>query len=276
EVTFTKDVAPILQENCQICHQPGAIGPMSLMSYEEVRPWASVIRQRVVEREMPPYHYDTDVGIQELKEDKRLSREEIETIAAWVDAGAPLGDPADMPPPAEFPDPAEWRLASILGEPDLVVKSKPFDVPGEGQDLWWEPLVEIPTDKPRYIRGIEVKPSVAGRAVGHHANTTLHARDEHGELQNLSGTRLTESAPGKRGEIVPEGAGRLLPPNSLVRWSIHYYPTGEGVQDEVTELAFWFHPEGYEPEYEQTLSQYPLDGDLHIEPHGTAMTQGFH
>src|SRR5690606_2025809 len=86
EVTFTKDVAPILQENCQICHQPGAIGPMSLMSYEEVRPWASVIRQRVVEREMPPYHYDTDVGIQELKEDKRLSREEIETIAAWVDA----------------------------------------------------------------------------------------------------------------------------------------------------------------------------------------------
>ena len=95
-VTFARDVAPILQENCQICHQPGAIGPMSLLTYEEVRPWASVIKLRVEQQEMPPYHYDTDVGIQELKHDKRLTAEQIETIALWVDQGAPLGDPIRM------------------------------------------------------------------------------------------------------------------------------------------------------------------------------------
>ena len=87
EVTFAGDVAVILQDNCQVCHQPGAIGPMSLMTYEEVRPWGPMIREQVITREMPPYHYDTDVGIQRLKEDKRLSKEEIQTIVTWVDAG---------------------------------------------------------------------------------------------------------------------------------------------------------------------------------------------
>ena len=88
---------------------------MNLMTYEEVRPWAPLIRERVVERAMPPYHYDTDIGIQRLKEDKRLSSQEIRTIVAWVDSGAPLGDPADMPPPVEWPDAGEWRLAPELG-----------------------------------------------------------------------------------------------------------------------------------------------------------------
>ena len=111
DVTFARDVAVILQENCQVCHQPGAIGPMSLMTYEEVRPWAPMIREQVSTREIPPYHYDTDVGIQRLKEDKRLSEEEIQTIVAWIDAGTPVGDLAEMPPPVEWPDAGEWRLA---------------------------------------------------------------------------------------------------------------------------------------------------------------------
>ena len=84
EVTFTKDVAKLLQENCQVCHQAGGIGPMPLMTFEQVKAFAPLIRQRVLAREMPPYHYDTDVGIQQLKYDARLSDEEISTIVAWV------------------------------------------------------------------------------------------------------------------------------------------------------------------------------------------------
>ena len=133
EITFAGDVAEILQQNCQVCHRPGAIGPMSLLTYEEVRPWAPMIRDQVLAREMPPYHYDTDVGIQRLKEDKRLTEEDIRTIVAWVDAGAPFGREADLPAPVEWPDPAEWRLASRLGPPDLIVPSDPFDVPASGQ-----------------------------------------------------------------------------------------------------------------------------------------------
>ena len=112
---FAPDIALILQENCQVCHQPGAIGPMSFLTYDEVRPWAPIIREKVVTQEMPPYHYDTNVGLQELKSDARLSAEEIAMIAAWVDAGAPSGDLADMPPPVVWPDAAEWRLAERFG-----------------------------------------------------------------------------------------------------------------------------------------------------------------
>src|ERR687897_751040 len=110
-VTFAKDVAPILQKNCQQCHSAGAIGPMSLTTYEQVRPWARAIKARVLAGEMPPYRYDRTVGIQNLKYDLRLRDEEIMTIARWVDAGAPLGNPADMPPPVTFPDPTKWEFA---------------------------------------------------------------------------------------------------------------------------------------------------------------------
>ena len=275
DVTFARDVAPLFQQNCQVCHQPGQIGPMSLITYEQVRPWAPMIREKVLTQEMPPYHYDTNIGIQALKEDKRLSADEIATIVAWVDEGAPMGDPADMPPPVTWPDPAEWKFAEMFGQPDLVVPAKPIDIPAEGQDLWWEPLVEIPLDEDRWIKAIEVKPSVEGRKVVHHANTTLYLPGDDGELEGQRG-RYTEYASGKLGEIIPEGAGRLLPANSFVRWSIHIFTSGEAIEGEVTELAFWLHPEGYEPEYVQDLANYPMQGDLDIPPHGTAMVTGYH
>lgn len=275
EVTFTRDIAPLLQQNCEVCHQPGQIGPMSLITYDQVRPWAPIIREKVVTQEMPPYHYDTNIGIQELKEDKRLSPEEIATFVAWVDAGAPMGDPADMPPPVTWPDPAEWRFAELFGQPDVVVPAKPIDIPAAGQDLWWEPLVEVPLEEDRWIKAIEVKPSVPGRRVVHHANTTLYLPNASGDLEGQGG-RYTEYASGKLGEIIPEGAGRLLPANSFVRWSIHIFPNGEAIEGEVTELGFWLHPEGYEPEYIQDLASYRMEGDLDIAPHGTAMVTGYH
>ena len=96
-VTFTKDIAPIFQEKCQDCHHKGTAAPMSLVTYEESRPWAKSIKSRVVSRNMPPWHIDMTTGIQKFKNDMSLSDEQIATIARWVDAGAPQGDAKDMP-----------------------------------------------------------------------------------------------------------------------------------------------------------------------------------
>ena len=140
--TYAKEVSRIIQENCQNCHQPGSIGPMSFMSYEEVRPWAPLIQLKVTTREMPPYHYDNDVGIQNLQNDWRLSQDEIDTIVDWVNAGSPLGNPEDLPQPKMFPAVDDWRLAAELGPPDHTIKSEAWDVPANGQDLWWKPIVD--------------------------------------------------------------------------------------------------------------------------------------
>jgi mono/diheme cytochrome c family protein len=274
-VTFTADVMPILQQNCQVCHQAGGIGPMSLMTYQEVRRWSSRIKQQVVERNMPPYQYDTDFGIQDLQYDARLSEEEIQTIADWVDSGMAEGDPADMPPPVDWPDPADFRLAEQFGPPDVIVRSEPYSVPASGQDRWWQPVVESGITSDRCIRAIETKPSVVGRAVTHHANSSWRG-DGSGPFGG--GGQLSEYALGKLGEIIPEGACRTAPANGRVAFDIHYWPNGVEVIDDQVEVGIWFYPEDYEGEYRQTLSLYFLNGGrgFDIAPHGTLMTQGFH
>ena len=108
-VTFSKDVAPILQAKCQSCHEPGSIGPMSLITYQEARPWAKSIRARVSSRQMPPWHIDKSVGIQKFKNDMSLSDEQIETIVSWVDQGALQGNPADMPKPRPITTTLYWQ-----------------------------------------------------------------------------------------------------------------------------------------------------------------------
>src|ERR1700737_4158832 len=99
QVTFSKDVAPILQAKCQECHQPNSIAPMSLITFQETRPWARSIRERVITRQMPPWHIDQSVGVQKFKNDMSLTVEQVNTIVRWVDGGAPQGDPKDLPPP---------------------------------------------------------------------------------------------------------------------------------------------------------------------------------
>jgi mono/diheme cytochrome c family protein len=277
-VTFARDVAPILQKNCQQCHQPGAVGPMSLATFDEVRPWARAIKQKVVQREMPPYRYDEGVGIQKLKHDLRLTEAQIQTIARWVDNGAPLGNPADLPPAPKFPDPNQWAFADQFGEPDLIVRTKPFTLPAKGQDVWWRPTVPTGLSKDRCIKAISVKPSLKGRAAAHHANSDLVVFDEKSG-QYVERERISEYALGKVGEIVPPDACRTLPANSLIRWDVHYYPTGEELKDDVIEMGFWLYPEGHQAKYKQDLKLYTLlmkGSELEIPPHGTAMTQGFH
>src|SRR5207244_4245558 len=110
EVTFSKDVAPILQRSCQNCHRPGSIAPMSLLTYKDARPWARSIKEKVARRQMPPWHIDRNVGITKFKDDPSLTDAEIATISNWVDQGAVEGSPADMPPPRQFSDVDQWHL----------------------------------------------------------------------------------------------------------------------------------------------------------------------
>ena len=132
-ITFTKDIAPILQEKCQACHRPDSMAPMSLVTYEDVRPWAKAIRERVITRQMPPWHIDKTVGIQKFKNDRSLSNAQIDTIVKWVDAGVPKGDPKDMPPPKQWPDESKWNFAELFGSPpQLIIKSPDWTVPAVG------------------------------------------------------------------------------------------------------------------------------------------------
>lgn len=278
--TYAGEVSRIIQDNCQICHQPGQIGPMSFTSYEEVRPWAPLIALKVAQREMPPYQYDSDKGVQELKNDWRLEQDEIDTIVAWVNAGSPMGNLENLPPAKQFPAVGEWRLAEELGPPDHIIKSAKWDVPANGQDLWWEPEVDSGITEARCIKAVETLPSAAAHGSTHHANSHFMAQNENGEW--VPAGRLSEYAYGKLGEKVPEGACRTAPPDSKVGWSIHYYPDGKAVEDDQVSVGIWYWDEedGFNEKeaYAQDLRLYMLDGggDYLIPPHGTLMTQGFH
>src|SRR5207249_3141392 len=119
--TFTRDVAPILYSRCLACHRAGEVAPMSLLTYEEARPWARSIKNKVVARQMPPWQADPHVGV--FANDPRLTDAQITTIAAWVDAGAPQGDPTDLAKPPTFTD--GWQL----GEPDQIIELPEVQIP---------------------------------------------------------------------------------------------------------------------------------------------------
>src|SRR5580765_5676676 len=124
DVTFTRDIAPILQRSCQNCHHADGVAPMSLVTYEEVRPWARAMKTRTALRSqrgaMPPFFVEKNIGIQKFKHDPSLTEAQIATIGQWADSGAPRGNPADMPKPLDFDETDKWTI----GEPDLVLKSR--------------------------------------------------------------------------------------------------------------------------------------------------------
>ncbi|HEX6164179.1 MAG TPA: cytochrome c, partial [Vicinamibacterales bacterium] len=178
--TFTKDIAPIFQKKCEACHRPDSIAPMSLVSFEESRPWARSIKNRVATRQMPPWHIDPTVGITDFENDRSLSQKEIDTIVKWVDAGSPKGDPKDMPPPVQWPSEQGWNYAHLFGqkEPDLVIKSLPWTQKAGANDAWWKPVVETHLTEPRWVRALEIRPStVKGRKITHHAIARLQQRE---------------------------------------------------------------------------------------------------
>src|SRR6478672_7085269 len=169
--TFTKDIAPIFQEKCEACHRPDSMAPMSLMTYAEARPWARSIKARVADHQMPPWQIDRSVGVQKFKNDMSLTDDQVETIVRWVDAGAPQGDPKDMPPPKPLVTDNEWKgVRDGFGKPDLVVKSSEYTMPAEHQDVWYRPMSDIALTEPRWVKMVEIRPSnLKARKIIHHS-----------------------------------------------------------------------------------------------------------
>ena len=279
DVTFTRDIAPILQQSCQVCHRQGEMAPMSLVTYPEVRPWARSIRNKVVNREMPPWHIDKTIGIQKFKNDTSLSDDEIQTIASWVDAGAPQGDPADMPPPVQFADSSEWQI----GEPDLVVRYPEYLVPAVGPDLFGSSYTEQPLDLPsdRYIKAIQTRtPDASSRRVVHHAlsyavDADEQAMREAGDTGAAAAQFLVEYASGKSAEIYPDDAGLLLEAGRKLRVDYHLHSVGEEIPAKI-ELGLVFHPEEYEPKYRRWSKQLGQHAsDLDIPPGKVVRSDGY-
>ncbi len=285
QVTFTRDVAPIFQKACENCHRKDSIGPMSLVTYEEARPWARSIKARVAARQMPPWHIDKSVGIQKFQNDRSLTDDQIHTIVTWVDAGAPKGDMKDMPPPVEWPAEETWNFAEMFGEPDLIIKSPDYTMPARAQDAWYKPTVPTGVTEPRWVRAIEMRPgTVQGRKITHHALARLQQEEKNadGEVDpdiRLQAGLFMEWAVGKQGEIMRENSGKLLLPGSSIVWDIHYHAIGEEITDNV-EMAVYLYPKGQEPKYRQSLSLYSgITGgnrNLDIPPNTLNVSQNFH
>jgi hypothetical protein len=159
--TFNRDIVSILQRHCQSCHRPGQIGPMSLLRYEDARPWAKAIKTKVQSREMPPWFADSRYG--RFSNDRSLTRSEIDTIVSWVDAGAPAGRPQDAPPATVWPA-DNWLIA-----PDVIVRSPALAVPGKppGNVVeWTNVIVPGPFMKDTWVTSLEMKPGHV--SVTHH------------------------------------------------------------------------------------------------------------
>jgi hypothetical protein len=261
QVTFTKDVAPILQEHCQVCHRPDTFAPMSLLTYEEARPWAKSIRQKVLAREMPPWYIDKTVGVRHFKNDASLSDQEIATIEKWVDAGSPKGNPADMPPPRKFEDTDQWHM----GQPDLIV-TLPKDqiVPAKGSDKWIDVLADSGLKEDRYIQGIEVRP-IKGFKVIHHVTTSMKTEEELEGGGDAQGVFLNEYALGKNADVFPEGAGRLIKAGTKISFNLHLHSVGQEMAANVA-LGLKLYPKGYQPKYNETTEKVGDPKDLDIPP----------
>lgn len=286
-VTYARHIAPIFQQKCQECHQPGSIAPMSLLTYDDAKKYARRIRAKVGSRMMPPWHIDKTVGIQQFKNDRSLSDAQIDAILSWVDGGSPMGDPADLPPAIKFPDPNRWQLAEKLGSaPDLVVRSMPYTLAARTQDKWFRPVVETGLTEARWVRAIEVKPVRANdRKIVHHVLAYL-LQDEP-EVTGLASTAhdhqanaglFMEWAVGKTGQIFAEDAGKLMLPGSRIRWEVHMHAIGEEYKDSQVELAVYFYPRGFVPKHRTVLTMFNMarTSELDIPPNEKTITQNFY
>ena len=249
--TFSKDVAPILNKNCVSCHREGDIAPMPLLTYEQARPWAKSIREKVSRGQMPPWHADAPRGV--FSNDRRLTEAEKETLIAWVDAGAPAGNPKDLPPAPKFTE--GWEI----GKPDVVLTmTKPYQVPANGTIAYQ--YVAIPTNftEDKWVQAIEVRPGV--RSVVHHIlvfskapQNSPDAKPHEAFLQTLPrmpqikrpdgsveaspfaggpGTLIATTAPGTNAMVYSPGDAMKVPAGATLILQIHYTANGKGESDQ--------------------------------------------
>ena len=273
EVTFSRDIAPVLQRSCQGCHNPTGGAPMSLVTYQEVRRYAGRIAERTAIRDrmgaMPPWYVEKDIGIQHFKNDPSLSDEELAAIQTWVKNGAPEGNPADLPEPLVFSDDIGWKL----GEPDLIVSTPETLVGAEDPD-WWGDIEPIPTGltEDRYVMSVEIREvndvdrqgadreTVGGRYVFHHMVWATRNLDDPGSP--ASSWPVHEV--GRNPDVFDPNAGRILRAGSYVTSeSIHLHSNGRDTRGRL-EIGFRFHPKDYEPEYRQALFPFGNGSDIDI------------
>ncbi|MDQ3012422.1 MAG: cytochrome c [Acidobacteriota bacterium] len=240
-VTFSKDVAPIIQKNCVVCHRPGEVAPMAFTSYKEVRPWARSIREKVVTREMPPWFADPKHG--EFSNDCRLSQKEIDTIAAWVEGGAAEGDSKLMPPNPKFTE--GWQIA----KPDVVLSmTDEFHIPAEGVIPY--KYFAIPTNftEDKYVQFAELR--AGDRQHVHHVIASVRypssaplppageikpealaaARQQQQNAEDSDG-RLIGWAPGEAPLILHSGQAKLVKKGSVLIFQVHYTTNGAAGKD---------------------------------------------
>jgi mono/diheme cytochrome c family protein len=265
--TFCKQAAPILFKHCAQCHQPGEIAStVSLLSYETARPWAKAIREKVLLREMPPWPPDPRESVL-FRNDTRLSPEDIHTLAAWVDAGAPQGDESDLP---AAPRLAQGWLHPNGVPPDAVISLPEFDVPAVGEVPYVTHLVKVPFSEDKWVTAIQVRPG-NGAVVHHMAITEVRAEERFGPdagplaalarqvgIQNDLIRQPAVTAPGDPAvydmlgvytpgasfEMYEDGAAKLLKggKNFFLNVNIHYQTIGRPEKD-LSVLALWFQPQ---------------------------------
>ena len=266
--TFDREVAPILFKNCANCHRPGEIASaISLLSYDTTRPWAKSIKEKVLLREMPPWPADPN-GSAKFRNDTRLSQQDIDTLVAWVNAGAPKGDDADLPPIPKFAQ--GWLHPKGLA-PDVVISLQEFQAPATGEIPYLRSLIKVPYPEDKWIVASQTLPS--NRALVHHMAITELALDDGvapavldafalvarqlGIPNGLPPTRPAVVAPGNPAvfdmlgvytpgttfEMYGDDSAKLLKggKNLYLNFNIHYQPTGKPEKDRPA-IAFWFQP----------------------------------
>ncbi len=248
EVTYTGKVARILQDNCQGCHRPGQVAPFALTNYEQAVRWKTEIKEYTHARLMPPWK--AAPGFAEYKNDISLTSDELQWIADWVDAGAPQGDPDDMPPAPRFND--GWAY----GEPDLIIEMPEEYVIGpEGEDDYRHFVIPYEFGKHRFVEAVDVRPG--NRSVVHHViayvDTSGKAREldaadpgpgytRFGDVGFQPASLIGGWAPGNLPEKTPHGTGRWLPDKCDIVLQVHYYRTGVEERDR-TRVGIYFSPD---------------------------------
>lgn len=220
-ITFSKEVAPIFFKSCAECHRPGEIANFSVLSYKDVRPWAKSIKEKVVTREMPPWHADPKYG--EWHNDRRLSQAEIDTIAAWVDAGAPEGNAKDLPPAPKFT--AGWTI----GKPDETFSIPEQEIPATGVIAY--KYLRVPTNlkEDRWVTAAEIRST--GRAAMHHVIVFIQ---DPKNPTTVDGNLLAGTAPGEQPAVFLPGLARKLPAGATLTFQMHYTPNGTATKDITT------------------------------------------
>jgi hypothetical protein len=243
ETTFTRNVAPILETRCQGCHRPGEAAPFSLLTYEQARPWAKAIKEAVIERKMPPWFADPHYG--KFSNDRSLSQSEIDTLVAWVDAGAPQGDPKDMPPPREFVD--GWAIP----KPDVVIElPAAYEIPATGTIEYQHILIPAPFKTDKWVQFAEARPGDRTRV--HHIIAFVREPgsqwlkdakpgipfvpekakpDANTDTSELPSDFLVGYAPGQPPEMYEPGQAKLIKAGSDIIFQIHYMTNGKASTD---------------------------------------------